>query len=81
MAFNNLETVSFQSKMICHADDIYKKVYKNVTIERFSDAEPHPLDQHFGIDGLIRFSDGSILTFQEKFRENKYINYLEFTDS
>lgn len=79
MGFNNLETVDFQSKMICHADDIYKKIYKNVTIERFSDKEPHPLDQYFGIDGLIRFADGSILTFQEKFRENKYINYLEFT--
>ena len=78
--FNKLSTVQFQEKMTDYAVEIYEKVFPECIVEYLDNGDKaHDLDKYFGIDGLIRYPDGNFITFQEKFRENEYLKYEDFT--
>lgn len=41
--------------------------------------KPHILDQHYGIDVVLRFRNGMVITVQEKFRHPDKIPYADMT--
>jgi hypothetical protein len=79
--FNELRTVQFQRQMRVSAIRIYKAIFPNCEIEdlRTKGKGVHILDKEFAIDSLIQFPSGNFITLQEKYRENKYIQYSDFT--
>lgn len=78
--FNNLETVKFQQKMRVAAANIYTEIFPGCCIEDLRDGDNvHVLDKSFGIDSLIRLSDGQFITLQEKYRNNYYLRFGDFT--
>lgn len=74
----------FEEQMADHIDNIYMNLFKGIkSIDRsFAESENNIqllLDKELGIDTVLRFDDGTFLTFQEKSRLNYYITYDDFT--
>lgn len=64
------------------ADDIYRQVLgATAQVSRYDpqDGERHLLDREHAIDSRITFSNGMILTLQEKFLSFKYAKYESMT--
>ena len=68
-----------EKRMRPYADELYRQVFGDVTISRFERDEETILDIHYAIDVQIEFSNGLILTGQEKFLSNKYIRFHSIT--
>lgn len=65
-----------------YADAIYNTVFPGCTIRRLetpNGRDPHPLDQYYGIDLEIILPTGCLLTAQEKFRDHRFLGYMDFT--
>lgn len=65
------------------ADEAYREIYgtkldKIITLTP-KGHKPHVLDQYFGIDRVLKFTNGMILTVQEKFRHIEFIKFGDFT--
>lgn len=80
MGFSDLSTVKFSQKLRPIADRIYKDKLgaEHVSRTRRPDGTAHILDKRFAIDLILRFSNGTILTGQEKFRT--YRSYQKYGD-
>ena len=77
---------NFEEKMTKHIDEIYFKLFKNRLINIYRskrDSENNNkllfMDMELAIDTHLLLSNGSILTFQEKTRRNKFLTYNDFT--
>jgi len=70
MDFSNLSTVKLSEKMAPLADNIYRKKWGVISIERTKrcDGRVSILDKKFCIDVILTLPNGAILTGQEKFR-------------
>jgi len=81
MGFNNLNTVRFQQQMKPAALRIYRAVFPGCEVEdlREDGVKVHILDREFGIDSLINLPSCQWISLQEKYRNHKFLSYLEFT--
>jgi len=62
------------------ADNIYRSCWgDNIKIERIERLADFVLDKFFGIDVLVTFPTGMIITGQEKFLSPKYATYKSLT--
>lgn len=79
--FNNLSTVKFQQKMKPAAIRIYQRIFPGCYLEdlREEGVKVHILDKEFAIDSLLHFPSGQWISIQEKYRSNKYLERLDFT--
>lgn len=75
---------AFEEKMRPHIDDIYKKSDGLKSINRY-ERDKHTtenmkvLDIDLGVDTILKYDDGSIITVQEKTRKYYYRNFNDFT--
>lgn len=69
------EDTEFNLKMQPSADEIYRHIWPFCGIER----DLGPLDKDRGIDVILTSLTGLKISFQEKFRRNKYLRYQQFT--
>jgi hypothetical protein len=69
-------TMEINARLRDDADRIYGLVFPGCVIDR---NVPLVLDKEFGVDLILRLVTGAILTVQEKFRENKWLHCMEFT--
>ena len=74
----------FEEKMTPFIAEIYKKLFNdNIIIERSTREEENEkklfMDINFSIDTIIRFSNGSVLSLQEKSRKNRWLSKNEYT--
>lgn len=79
--FNRLSTVQFQKKMRPAAEAIYCSIWPGCKVEdlRENGVNVHILDKHFGIDSLLHFPSQQWISVQEKYRENQYLKFKDFT--
>lgn len=75
MGFAELTTEKFRLRMRPHAETIYRSLWPGCAVEdlRAQGIDVHVLDQHFGIDTLVKLDSGQSLTLQEKYRQYKYL--------
>ncbi len=80
------DSKNFEEKMTKYIDEIYNDIFGNrlINIHRSSrDKEQDKkllfMDIELAIDTHLTFSNGSVLTFQEKTRRNKFKKYADFT--
>lgn len=75
----------FEEEMTPYIDKIYKGLFKGIkSINRSNRDNKNNevelfMDMELAIDTIIKFNDGSLITFQEKTRRNKFISYDDFT--
>lgn len=75
----------FEEQMTPHIDTIYKGLFSGLQeinrSERSNNDNQKTLfmDTELGIDTILKFDDGTTLTFQEKSRKNYYLKYDDFT--
>ena len=75
----------FEEKMTPFIDEIYKKTFsklseiKRATRNDEDDIRIMFMDKELAIDTRLFFTDGTVLTFQEKTRRNNYLKYRDFT--
>lgn len=74
-------TLSFQKKMQPAALKIYQTIFPDCKLQELKaeDGGVHPLDQHFAIDRVITLSSGVTFSLQEKYRQNYYLRFMDFT--
>ncbi|MBT9139145.1 MAG: hypothetical protein DDT31_01726 [Syntrophomonadaceae bacterium] len=79
--FNNLSTVRFQQKLKPAALNIYRRIFPGCELQdlREKGVKVHILDKELGIDSLLYLPSGQWISIQEKYRENEYLKYLDFT--
>ena len=80
--FDRCKESKFEQKMRPKIEDIYRfHLPELLSIERFEKkSDKHILDRNFAIDAILHFSNGSILTTQEKSRQNWVLkHYNQFT--
>lgn len=77
---------NFEEKMTQYIDNIYKEIFGNRLIKIYRSSRNNKedkkllfMDIELSIDTHLTFSNGSILTFQEKTRRNKFLQYNDFT--
>jgi len=76
---------NFEESMTPHIDDIYKTIFSKLTNivrssrENTKDAKILMMDKDLAIDTFLYFTDGTMLTLQEKTRKNYYLKYNDFT--
>jgi len=81
MAFDNLSTTKFQVKMRPAAEHVYQVIWPGSRIEnlRENGVNVHTLDKHFAIDALLHLPSRQWISIQEKYRENYYLKWKDFT--
>ena len=74
-------TLSFQKKMQPAALKIYQTIFPDCKLQELKaeDGGVHALDQHFAIDRVITLSSGVTFSLQEKYRQNYYLRFMDFT--
>lgn len=83
--YDNLRTSRFQQPLLVKADEIYREIWDVAEIHRLDDKRqgdkiyPNILDKHLGIDGYIKTENGTVYSFQEKFRKYKWAKKNELT--
>lgn len=79
--FESFETVRFQQVMKPHAIRIYKRLFPGCELVdlREGGVKVHVLDQEFGIDALLTFPGNQWISIQEKYRDNCFLKYGDFT--
>jgi len=80
-SFERLSTVPFQRKMKPAAIKIYQSLFPGCKLVdlRGQGCKVHVLDKEFGIDVLLHMEAGNWISIQEKYRENYYLRYGDFT--
>lgn len=80
-SFSDLSTEKFRLKMKPFAEQIYKALIPNSTIQdlREDGVKVHILDKEFGVDSLWCFPSGQWLSIQEKYRKHNALRYGDFT--
>jgi hypothetical protein len=72
----------FEEKMTPYIDKIYKGLFSGIeSIDRSSinNTKNLLLDKELGIDSILYFNDGSLLTIQEKTRKFESLAFNDFT--
>lgn len=79
--FDQLNTVRFQQRMKPAALKVYRLVFPGCHIEDLRElgVKVHVLDKEFGIDALLHLNGGQWISIQEKYRCNKALKWLDFT--
>ena len=83
---NNWIDKSFEEGMTKYIDEIYKNIFKSRLTKIYrsdrnkeNDKKLLFMDIELSIDTHLTFTNGSVLTFQEKTRRNEYMKYNDFT--
>jgi len=80
-AFSSLSTEQFRLRMRPYAIDIYKVLWPKCEVSdlRSDGCNVHILDKEFGIDALVHMDSGQWVSLQEKYRDNRFLAYGDFT--
>jgi len=79
--FDSLSTEQFRKHMRPYAIAIYRQLWPGCDVAdlRADGCKVHILDKEFGIDALVNMRSGQWISLQEKYRENMFLAFGDFT--